>query len=100
MADDPQAGRRSIGSRTPPLTSKRPSRSIQPDRPGSLALFALVSGSALPVLLGAGLELIYLSLIPQSSRFRRLVLPAVRAEEAPKEAASNAIFQELPPECG
>jgi len=35
--------------------------------------FALVSGSALPLLLGAGLELMYLSLVPQNSRFQRLV---------------------------
>ena len=34
---------------------------------------ALIAGSGLPVILAAGLELMYLSLVPQSSRFRRLV---------------------------
>ena len=35
--------------------------------------FALVSGSPLPLLLAAGLELMYLSLVPQNPRFQRLV---------------------------
>src|ERR1022692_3581815 len=35
--------------------------------------FAVVSGSALPLLLGAGLELMYLSTVPTNSRFQRLV---------------------------
>ena len=35
--------------------------------------FALISGSILPVLLAGGLELIYLSIVPQNSRFQRLV---------------------------
>jgi hypothetical protein len=37
------------------------------------AAFALVSGTALPVLMAAGLELMYLAVVPQSSAFRRLV---------------------------
>src|SRR5215470_5869415 len=36
-------------------------------------LFALVAGTALPILVAAGLELMYLAVVPQSSRFRRLV---------------------------
>ena len=32
--------------------------------------FALISGTALPILLAAGLELMYLAIVPQSSRFR------------------------------
>ena len=36
-----------------------------------LGAFALVSGSGLPLVLAAGAELVYLSLVPQSSRFRR-----------------------------
>ena len=37
------------------------------------AAFAVISGSALPIILGAGLELIYLSIVPNNSRFQRLV---------------------------
>ena len=35
--------------------------------------FALVSGNALPLILAAGAELMYLAIVPQSERFRRLV---------------------------
>jgi hypothetical protein len=66
---------------------------------GGLALFALVSGSGLPLLLGAGIELIYLSLVPQNSRFQRLVRSWKYAEQKRRhEMSLNAIFQELPPE--
>ncbi len=37
------------------------------------AAFALVSGTALPILLAAGVEMMYLAVVPQSSAFRRLV---------------------------
>jgi hypothetical protein len=37
------------------------------------AAFALISVSALPILLAAGLELIYLTIVPRNWRFRRLV---------------------------
>src|SRR5215475_1345919 len=37
------------------------------------AAFALVSGTGLPLVLAAGLEMIYVAVVPQSSRFRRLV---------------------------
>ena len=43
--------------------------------------FAVVSGSLLPVLLAAGAELMYLSIIPQNSRFQRLVRSWKFAEE-------------------
>ncbi len=46
-----------------------------------IAGFALVSGSALPLLLGAGLELMYLSLVPQNARFQRLVRSWKYADE-------------------
>ena len=36
-------------------------------------IFAVVSGSGLPLVLAAGVELMYVALVPQSSRFRRLV---------------------------
>ncbi len=63
------------------------------------AAFALVSGSGFPLLLAAGLELIYVSLVPQSSRFRRLVRSWQYAEEKRKnEVNLQALFQEIPPE--
>ncbi len=37
------------------------------------AAFAVVSGTGLPIVLAAGIEMMYLALVPQSSRFRRLV---------------------------
>jgi soluble cytochrome b562 len=66
---------------------------------GAAALFAVASGTALPLMLGAGLELIYLSLVPQSSRFQRLVRSWRYAEEKQRHQMNlNALFQELPPE--
>lgn len=65
---------------------------------GGLAAFALLSASALPLLLGAGLELIYLSIIPRNSRFQRLVRSWKYAEEKNRrETKLNALFLELPP---
>ena len=40
---------------------------------GGVAAFSLLSLSALPLVLAAGLELIYLSVVPNNSRFQRLV---------------------------
>ena len=37
------------------------------------AAFAIVSGTALPIILAAGFEMMYLAVVPQSSAFRRLV---------------------------
>ncbi|MBZ5562973.1 MAG: hypothetical protein LAP13_11220 [Acidobacteriia bacterium] len=63
------------------------------------ALFALVSGTGLPLVLAAGLELIYLSLVPQSSAFRRLVRSWKYAEEKrQREMKLSTMFNELPPE--
>ncbi len=63
------------------------------------AAFALVSGTGLPIILAAGLELIYVSTVPQSSRFRRLVRSWKYAEEKRQlEIKLNALFQELPSE--
>lgn len=63
---------------------------------GALA-FAVVSGSGLPLVLAAGLELIYVAVVPQSSRFRRLVRSWKYAEEKKKhEMKLHALFQELP----
>ncbi len=61
--------------------------------------FALVSGSALPILLGAGLELIYLSTVPQNSRFQRLVRSwKFEDQKREREKSLSALFYELPPE--
>jgi hypothetical protein len=63
------------------------------------AAFALVSGTGLPIVLAAGLELIYLSVVPQSSAFRRLVRSwRYAAEKRQKEINLTAMFMELPPE--
>ena len=63
------------------------------------AAFALVSGSALPILLGAGLELMYLSIVPNNSRFQRLVRSWKWEEEKRSyEVKLSAMFRELPPE--
>src|SRR5712692_5660759 len=65
---------------------------------GGLVAFALLSASALPLVLGAGLELIYLSIIPRNSRFQRLVRSWKYAEEkSRRETKLNALFLELPP---
>jgi hypothetical protein len=64
-----------------------------------IAGFALLSGSALPLLLGAGLELMYLALVPQNSRFQRLVRSWKYAEEKRQnDLRLNAMFQQILPE--
>ena len=66
---------------------------------GGAALFALVSGTGMPLVLAAGLELIYLSLVPQSSAFRRLVRSWKYAEEKRRrEIKLSAMFNDLPPD--
>jgi len=63
------------------------------------AAFALVSASGLPLILAAGLELMYLSLVPNSGRFQRLVRSWKYEEEKRRhEAKLSAMFHELPPE--
>jgi hypothetical protein len=63
------------------------------------AAFAVISGSGLPLVLAAGLELIYISLVPQSSRFRRLVRSWQFAEEKRKcDVRLQAMYKEIPPE--
>jgi hypothetical protein len=63
------------------------------------AAFALVSGSGLPLVLAAGLELMYVSLVPQSSRFRRLVRSWKYAQEKREHLRkSNQLYQDLPPQ--
>jgi len=62
-------------------------------------LFALVSGTGMPLVLAAGLELIYVSLVPRSSRFRRLVRSWKYAEQKrQREMKLSAMFNEMLPE--
>jgi hypothetical protein len=62
-------------------------------------LFALISGTAMPILLAAGLELMYLALVPQSSRFRRLVRSWQLADEQMKHQQQlNEMLKNLSPE--
>jgi len=64
-----------------------------------IAGFALVSGSALPLLLGIGLELMYLSVVPQNKRFQRLVRSwRYDDEKRRQDNQLNVMFQEIPPE--
>jgi hypothetical protein len=61
--------------------------------------FAVISGSALPLMLAAGLELIYLSTVPQNSRFKRLVRSWKYAEQKKLQQRDlTDLFKELPPE--
>jgi len=63
------------------------------------ALFALLSGTGMPLVLAAGLELIYLSLVPRSSRFRRLVRSwKYAAQKLQREMKLSTMFNEMPPE--
>lgn len=63
------------------------------------AAFAVVSVSALPLLLGAGLELIYLSTIPNNSRFQRLIRSRkYEQEKLERQQSLSALFYELPKE--
>ncbi|HTT25320.1 MAG TPA: hypothetical protein VMG82_40775 [Candidatus Sulfotelmatobacter sp.] len=63
------------------------------------AAFALISASALPLLLAAGLELMYLAIVPQSSRFRRLVRSWQLADEQLEHQQKlNEMLRNLSPE--
>ncbi len=61
--------------------------------------FAVISASGLPLLLAAGAELIYLSTIPQNSRFQRLVRSWQYDEQKKQQQKGlSDLFKELPPE--
>ena len=63
------------------------------------AAFALITTSALPLLLAAGLELMYLAIVPQNWRFRRLVRSWQLAEEQLKHQQQlNEMLRNLSPE--
>jgi hypothetical protein len=64
-----------------------------------IAGFAVISGSALPLLLGAGIELMYLAVVPQNARFQRLVRSWKYADEKRRhDLQLDAMFQEIPTE--
>ena len=64
-----------------------------------IAGFAVISGSALPLLLGAGIELMYLAVVPQNTRFQRLVRSWKYADEKRRhDLQLDAMFQEIPTE--
>lgn len=64
-----------------------------------IAGFAVISGSALPLLLGAGIELMYLAVVPQNARFKRLVRSWKYADEKRRhDLQLDAMFQEIPTE--
>ncbi|MGJ5816121.1 hypothetical protein [Paludibaculum fermentans] len=63
------------------------------------AAFAVVSGTGLPLILAAGLELMYVALVPQSSRFRRLVRSWKYAgEKREHDKRLEEMYKNLPPE--
>jgi hypothetical protein len=62
------------------------------------AAFSVLSLSALPVVLAAGLELIYLSVVPNNSRFQRLVRSWKYEEQKQQKAQRlDDLLQALPP---
>jgi hypothetical protein len=61
--------------------------------------FAILSASALPLVMAAGLELIYLGLVPQNSRFRRLVRSRmVNRQKEKTEERRRALLERLTPD--
>lgn len=60
------------------------------------AAFAAVSGTALPLILGAGLELMYLAVVPNNGRFQRLVRSRRYEQEKEDRAVSlSKLINEL-----
>ncbi|MBI4903679.1 MAG: hypothetical protein HY820_08590 [Acidobacteria bacterium] len=64
---------------------------------GGAAALSLVSQSALPLLLASGLELMYLSLVPNNARFQRMVRAHLLSDQRRAKAnESKAILRALP----
>jgi hypothetical protein len=62
-----------------------------------MGAFALVTGSALPLVLAGGIELMYLATVSQNSRFQRLVRSWKFAEEQQaKERSLSDLLRSLP----
>ena len=58
-----------------------------------------MSGTGLPIVLAAGLEMMYVALVPQSSRFRRLVRSWKYAEQKREhQQRLDEMYRNLPPE--
>src|SRR5262249_26092925 len=65
----------------------------------AIGAFSLITGSALPILLGAGVELMYLAVVPNNWRFQRLVRSWKFAEEQQaKERRLGEMLRCLPPD--
>ena len=63
-------------------------------------VFALLSGTFLPIILAGGLEMMYLAIVPQNSRFRRLIRSWKFAEEQRKHQEKlNEMLEACPPKC-
>jgi hypothetical protein len=66
---------------------------------GGAAAFALVTGTAIPIALAGGLELMYLAVVSQHPRFQRLVRSWKFAEEQKQnEQKLGDILRSLPPD--
>lgn len=62
-------------------------------------VFAVISGSLLPIILAGGVELMYLAIVPQTFRFQRLVRSWKFAEEQHKHQQTlNQMLRALSPE--
>jgi hypothetical protein len=62
-------------------------------------VFAVISGSFLPIILAGGVELMYLAIVPQNFRFQRLVRSWKFAEEQQKHQQTlNQMLRALSPE--
>jgi len=66
---------------------------------GGAAAFALVTGTAIPIALAGGLELMYLAVVSQHPRFQRLVRSWKFAEEQKQnEQKLGDMLRSLPPD--
>ena len=66
---------------------------------GGAAAFALVTGTAVPIVLAGGLELMYLAIVSQHPRFQRLVRSWRFAEEQKQnEQKLSDMLRSLPPD--
>ena len=66
---------------------------------GGAAAFALVTGTAIPIALAGGLELMYLAVVSQHPRFQRLVRSWKFAEEQKRnEQKLGEMLRSLPPD--
>ncbi|HKF21322.1 MAG TPA: hypothetical protein VKE93_07115 [Candidatus Angelobacter sp.] len=64
-----------------------------------LGVLAVITGSALPLILAGGLELMYLAVVPQNWRFQRLVRSWKFAEEQKaREMQLGEMLRALPPD--